>query len=84
MNHRQDTFLTLLKLGTGVTCYAVHPGAVQTELGRHIKDTTNGMIDAFFRWSGQYFFKTPERGAQTTIYCATEPSLSEKTGRYYA
>ena len=45
--------------------------------------TTNRLVDDMFHWFGQYFFKTPEMGAQTTIYCATEPSLSDQTGLYY-
>ncbi|XP_046446625.1 retinol dehydrogenase 11-like [Daphnia pulex] len=70
--------------GTGVTCYSLHPGVVQTELGRHLRVTTNRLVDDMFHWFGQYFFKTPEMGAQTTIYCATEPSLSSRTGLYYS
>lgn len=69
--------------GTGVTCYAVHPGVVQTELGRHLSQSTNRLIHCLFELSGRYFFKTAEMGAQTTIYCATEPSLADKTGLYY-
>merc|ERR1719431_1066399 len=30
------------------------------------------------------FLKTPLGGAQTTIYCAVEPSLATETGKYYA
>merc|ERR1719431_1330865 len=30
------------------------------------------------------FLKTPLGGAQTTIYCAVEPSLAAETGKYYA
>merc|ERR1711892_1340959 len=30
------------------------------------------------------FLKTPVGGAQTTIYCAVEPSLATETGKYYA
>jgi hypothetical protein len=29
------------------------------------------------------FMLTEEEGAQTTLYCATEPALAEHTGRYY-
>ncbi|KAI9565507.1 hypothetical protein GHT06_009299 [Daphnia sinensis] len=54
------------------------------ELGRHLRVTTNRLIDDMFHWFGRYFFKTAEMGAQTSIYCATEPSLSDKTGLYYS
>jgi hypothetical protein len=29
------------------------------------------------------FFKTAEEGAQTTIYCAVDEKLADKTGLYY-
>ena len=66
--------------GTGVTTYAVHPGIVRTELDRHMPT-----------WQKTLFVpvravvsKSPTQGAQTTLYCALEPSLADKTGLYYA
>jgi hypothetical protein len=32
---------------------------------------------------GNLFFKTPEQGAQTTIYCSVDESLADRTGLYY-
>jgi hypothetical protein len=29
------------------------------------------------------FFKTPEGGAQTSIYCSVDEKLANKTGLYY-
>lgn len=55
----------------------------QTELGRYLGASTNRLVDVSFHWFGQFFFKTPEMGAQTTIYCATDSSLVNKTGLYY-
>lgn len=69
--------------GTGVTCYSLHPGVVQTELGRYLTQSTNRVIHRMFDFTAGYFFKTPEMGAQTTVYCATEPSLADKSGLYY-
>lgn len=31
-----------------------------------------------------WFIKTPELGAQTTIYCAVEEALANESGCYYA
>ena len=62
-------------LGTQVTTYAVHPGVVRTELWRY-----QGCLDRLMR----PFFKTPEQGAQTTLYCALAPELTTISGRYYA
>jgi len=67
-----------------VSTYAVHPGIIRTELGRH-------MDSVYFRGSrklaatlGYFFYKTPDQGAQTTLHCALEPSLSSQTGLYYS
>jgi retinol dehydrogenase 12 len=68
-------------LGTGVRAFSLHPGVVQTELGRHLNESKNRMIHNSFQFFGRYFFKTAEMGAQTTIYCATENSLI--SGHYY-
>ena len=62
-------------LGTRVTTYAVHPGVVRTDLWRH-----QGCFDRLL----QPWFKTPEQGAQTTLYCALAPELATLSGRYYA
>lgn len=69
--------------GTNVTTYALHPGVVQTELGRHIHQSVNGFIHWAFHFFGNFFFKTVTRGAQTTIYCAVDESLANQTGKYY-
>jgi len=70
-------------LGTGVTCYAVHPGIVRTDLWQYLNDNSNCLTQRFLQFSFDTFFKTPEMGAQTTIYCATEPKLATQSGLYY-
>lgn len=68
---------------SGITAYAVHPGPVATQLGRYYRDK----IPAFLlpvTDKVNVFLKTPEGGAQTSIYCAVEPSLAAETGKYYA
>eukprot|EP00062_Callorhinchus_milii_P021490 gi/632978261/ref/XP_007905810.1/ PREDICTED: retinol dehydrogenase 12-like isoform X1 [Callorhinchus milii] len=65
--------------GTGVTVYSLHPGAVRTELGRHL----NVVIRASFKLF-HFFTKSPTEGAQTSIYCAVAPELETKTGQYYS
>ena len=32
---------------------------------------------------GRIFFKTPEQGCQTTLYCCLEPSIENDSGKYY-
>ncbi|XP_046443813.1 retinol dehydrogenase 12-like [Daphnia pulex] len=70
--------------GTGVSVFAVHPGAVQTELARHINESMNSCVDGTLHFVSRYVFKTPEMGAQTSIYCATEESLTELSGHYFS
>ena len=63
--------------GTHVTVNALHPGAVSTELQRHM------FFSSFWfypiRW---YMFKTPEQGAQTSIHCAVSEEMDEVSGKY--
>lgn len=61
--------------GTGVTSYALHPGAVATDVWRRVPVVLRGVI--------KLFMKSAEDGAKTTIYCATDPSLARQSGRYY-
>jgi NAD(P)-dependent dehydrogenase (short-subunit alcohol dehydrogenase family) len=61
--------------GSGVTTYALHPGAVATDVWRRVPIVFRGLI--------KLFMKSAEDGAKTTIYCATDPSLASQTGRYY-
>ncbi|XP_008394756.1 retinol dehydrogenase 12, like [Poecilia reticulata] len=65
--------------GTGVTTYSLHPGVVQTDLWRHLSAT-----ERFFMKIAKPFTKDSVEGAQTTIYCAVEPSLEKESGGYYS
>ncbi|XP_036935758.1 retinol dehydrogenase 12, like [Acanthopagrus latus] len=65
--------------GTGVTTYSLHPGVVQTDLWRHL----NGPQQFVMKMVSP-FTKNSVQGAQTTIYCAVEPSLENQTGGYYS
>ena len=61
--------------GTGVTTYAVHPGGVATDIYRNLP----GPI----RWAMTRLMMTPEKGAASSLRCATAPELERETGRYY-
>lgn len=63
--------------------YALHPGAVNTELIRHTT-TTYKTLGCLYNHFGKCFFKTPIEGAQTTIYCAIDEKAGTETGLYYA
>ena len=71
--------------GSGVTTYALHPGVVRTEIGRHLGDipvwgrVANFLVNNVVYW----FQKTAVEGAQTSIYCAVDSALEKETGKYY-
>ncbi|CAJ1082644.1 retinol dehydrogenase 12%2C like [Xyrichtys novacula] len=65
--------------GTGVTAYSLHPGVVQTDLWRHL----NGPQQFIMKMVSP-FTKNSTQGAQTSIYCAVEPSLEKESGGYYS
>jgi NAD(P)-dependent dehydrogenase (short-subunit alcohol dehydrogenase family) len=65
--------------GSGVTANALHPGFVATGFTRN-----NGpLYDVGMRLITPVFARTPERGAQTSLYLATSPEVAEVTGKYY-
>lgn len=61
--------------GTGVTVNAVHPGLVNTNLGRE--------QSKFSQWFARKFFKSPEEGAKTSIYLASSPEVEGVSGKYF-
>jgi NAD(P)-dependent dehydrogenase (short-subunit alcohol dehydrogenase family) len=65
----------------GVRAFAVHPGTILTELGRHLTDETLGALAAAMPPGGQHFKTLPE-GAATTVWAATSPELDGRGGLY--
>ena len=68
--------------GTGVNVYSLHPGVIATELGRHIEKQLGifgNLLVLIYP-----FIKTPEAGAQTSIFCAVDESVDSETGLYYS
>lgn len=64
--------------GTGVTTNASHPGAVATRLGQN-----NGLLARLAISLLRPFFRTPERGAATSIYLASSAAVEGVSGRYF-
>lgn len=54
--------------GSNIQVFSVHPGGVQSELGRYFPYPINHLIKNV----GQLFIKSTLEGAQTSIYCATD------------
>lgn len=70
--------------GTGVTCNAVHPGIVLTEIGRHMSIYKSWIAAMFLKPLLWLFLKTPRQGAQTTIYTAVSSDLEGVSGKYFS
>ncbi len=62
------------RAGAGLTTYAVHPGMVSTRIWR-LPEPLRKLV---FRK-----LVTPEDGAETSVFCASDPAVSEESGRYY-
>ncbi|XP_025837100.1 retinol dehydrogenase 13 isoform X4 [Agrilus planipennis] len=67
-----------------VTVYSLHPGVIDTELGRHLDSTYVRGINFVWKYLLSWFMKTPLQGAQTSIYCAVDEKAEKQTGLYYS
>ncbi|HEY3670709.1 MAG TPA: oxidoreductase [Acidimicrobiia bacterium] len=71
----------------GVHAYAVHPGMIATELGRHMsREDFQAMADRAKSApsGGLPPRKTVEQGAATSVWAATAPELDAQGGTYLA
>ncbi|XP_033286631.1 retinol dehydrogenase 11 isoform X3 [Orcinus orca] len=64
--------------GCGVTTYSVHPGTVDSELVRH------SSLMRWIWWLFSFFIKTPQQGAQTSLYCALTEGLEVLSGNHFS
>lgn len=63
--------------------YSLHPGIVQTELGRTIDQVYFPGMRFLARFFLYPWMKTPEQGAQTTLHCSIDEKAGEENGLYY-
>ncbi|MFB2118545.1 hypothetical protein [Parapedobacter sp. 2B3] len=63
-----------------ITVNTLHPGAVATDFG--VNSNLGGLLN-FFGKLACPFFKTPEQGAETTIYLATSEDVKSISGKYF-
>lgn len=66
--------------GSGRTANAVHPGVIDTNLGRHMPLGVRMVMPV----ASVLVLKTIPQGAATQCYVATHPSLSGVSGEYFA
>lgn len=62
-----------------ISVYAVSPGLVKTDIGLKHTNWLHTIAWKFRRRKGQH----PAQGAATSIYCATEPSIQDISGKYW-
>ncbi|XP_048375028.1 dehydrogenase/reductase SDR family member 13 [Sphaerodactylus townsendi] len=65
--------------GTNVTCYAVHPGLVATEIMCKRRVWMKPLV-----FLARFFIRDAVEGAQTSIYCATQDGIEKYSGHYFA
>ena len=65
----------------GVHAYALHPGAIMTELGRHLVPEDIEFLRSRNRGAGMQF-KSVEAGAATSVFAASAPELEGRGGLY--
>jgi retinol dehydrogenase-12 len=61
--------------GQSVSTYAVHPGVVASDIWRR--------IPRLFRWYVTRNMIDEEEGAKTTLFCATDPDVADRSGLYW-
>ena len=64
--------------GTGVSANCLHPGVVGTNLGSGVSGVFGLMVRALTP-----LMKSPEKGAETSIYLASSPEVEGLSGRYF-
>ncbi|XP_038073445.1 retinol dehydrogenase 12-like [Patiria miniata] len=73
---------------TSVNVFALHPGNVKTELTRYTSQSLGLLFRIIFMIAasplGRIVMKTAVQGAQTSIHCAVEEELADKSGLYFS
>ncbi len=72
------------RLGSqGVNAWSVHPGWIQTELGRHVNEDSMAALEEARRgWPPPPAQKSVPAGAATSVWAATAPELVDHGGHY--
>jgi NAD(P)-dependent dehydrogenase (short-subunit alcohol dehydrogenase family) len=65
--------------GTGVTVNCVHPGWVRTDFGHRNQPLAWRLMIAVV----VPFMRSPEKGAETVVYLASDPEVVTVTGKYF-
>lgn len=66
--------------GTNATAYSLHPGVIQTNLGRNM----TGLFPIVVSLGAKFIEKTIPQGAATQCYLATAPEVTDYSGQYFS
>ena len=66
----------------GVRAFAVHPGSIGTELGRHLTDESLATLVASMPAGQEVKWKSVPEGAATSVWAATASELDGRGGLY--
>ncbi|XP_072907627.1 retinol dehydrogenase 13-like isoform X2 [Hemitrygon akajei] len=69
--------------GTGVTANAVHPGVIDTELGRHTGMHKSSFSSTVMGPLFSLLVKSPKLGAQPSVYLSVAEELEGISGKYF-
>lgn len=67
----------------GITVNALMPGAIETNLQRHIDQKDKERLQASMPGASQVRWKTPEQGAATSALVAASPLVGGVSGQYF-
>ncbi|XP_029174124.1 retinol dehydrogenase 11-like [Nylanderia fulva] len=68
----------------GINVYSLHPGLIPTKITRNFSNTLFPGATFIYNFLTWLLFKSPEEGAQTTIYCSVDEKTANETGLYYS
>jgi NAD(P)-dependent dehydrogenase (short-subunit alcohol dehydrogenase family) len=74
------TYEMARRVNHGLTVNALHPGFVATNFGLN----NRWLMGWGVKLSQKLFARTPEQGAQTSIYLASSPEVEDVSGKYFA
>ncbi len=66
--------------GAGVTVNAVHPGFVNSGFAKN----NDGLAFKLYGAIGPLIARSPEKGAETSVYLASSPEVKDVTGEYFS
>ncbi|EXB93850.1 Short-chain dehydrogenase TIC 32 [Morus notabilis] len=76
--HANELARRLKEDGATITANSLHPGAIQTNLFRHL-----GFINGLVNTIGRLVLKNVQQGAATTCYVALHPQVKGLSGEYF-